>query len=179
MRCENDIHVYFKGEGNRMLRTRSISNAGIENIFGIQCEAGEWQINVHLPMLKCLTSPNNFSFDAWKGSQSAQWLRINGVNIFHPRVMGRPKPLSLYAISDLKNEKMNDELWPVLLLNTISTPRFFYAVVFIYSRPFTHSFASRCCENPLWWTIYKSFKSTIHGYSRWFIFLLRVSEKAE
>lgn len=64
-----------------------------------------------------------------KALRTSKWLRINGVNIF----WGRLTPLD--AVSDLKNEKMNDELWPALLLNTDS----FFSVFFLFCVPF------RCC----------------------------------
>jgi hypothetical protein len=48
--------------------------------------------------------------------------------------------LALDAEADLKNERMNDELWPALLQNTISQYRPVHGCFMLLSRPFpSHS----------------------------------------
>lgn len=66
------------------------------------------------------------------------WIRISTLRL-RVVIEGGLKQLLLDAISDLKNEKMNDELWPVLLLNAKPNTDTFF-VVFIYSRPSPESF---------------------------------------
>lgn len=130
--------------------------------------------NVHLCSLDIWPPPIFFTH-SWVPKvlekslcRTSKWLRINGVNVFWWGLT----LLSLDAISDLKNEKMNDELWPVLLLNTISGGFFFYFVVFVSFWPSSPFYpVTLFCWNPLWYTIYKSLKSTIHAYTRWFIFV--------
>lgn len=43
---------------------------------------------------------------------------------------------------------------------------------FFYQLEFRPSTRTLFCRNPLWWAIYKSLKSTIHAYNRWFIFFI-------
>lgn len=53
------------------------------------------------------------------------------------------------AVSDLKNEKMNDELWPALLLNKIFFVVISLLFLFPLAGPSSHSLSLSLCRNPL------------------------------
>lgn len=106
-----------------------------------------------------------------------EWLQINGVNIF---LFCCFKPLKL-SLKPLRFwfKKWQNEWWVMASTSAeynISTVVF--SVVFI-SFGALQPVTLTPSQNPLWQTIYKSFKSTIHAYTRWFIFYIVFASKKD